>query len=372
MSKKFKQGLFILLIPIIAVCQTQLYSIKDLQILANENNYTEYFAHALDIKPTNRDEVWKNLTEQMGTDLLSELVSKTRINNNDYKLVHAISRWPLFKDNEFFIKKRDFIFTKQIAECFKAGRKNCLKLAEKIYNEYQHDVIFSFEFVNILKRNKVSDAKVRPYALKLAKDPISEFYCNKDEFKNVVLEYILQDRDSIIHKDCIKALKPTLEKLMLGDRKQTRQMAFKLLKLSNVLEKEKINTYHTLNFLNNSNLSEKEIDLSLKSLRYFSENYSQREALRDEILKLDPIPDKVFTENDPKKLHAKMRVLKRYFPEFLDSYTKTCLSYLNGDKEFKNGNPTPHCHELFKSKEIESNLSKTLIQKYKKATYFTR
>jgi len=56
----------------------------------------------------------------------------------------------------------------------------------------------------------------------------------------------------------------------------------------------------------------------------------------------------------------------RYFPEYLRTYAKTCLSYLEGEKVFEYGNPTPNCESFFEKKN-KKFISKRFYKRFKSA-----
>lgn len=354
----------------------KIYTMGDLEVLALEKNYLEFFIHALDINPSNRQERWKDMVEQMGIDHLSELINKTELEESDYTLVHKLSRWPIFKTNEFFNKKRDFVFLREIRNCYKKKQTTCFKLATQIFNDYDHDAIFSFELTNTLVEVGVTSLDLWPIAIKLTKDPISEFYCNKGKFKEVVLDNLFSKEDKLdtikenVHLDCLKVLRTSLLKELYSTRSQSRNHAHKILKFFNLLSASDLYKFHTINYLQNNNLSSSEIDYAIDSLKFFSKNHNDREKLMHELLTLDPVPDNLFSNLNRSSQKAKIRILDRYFPEYLISYAKTCLAYLKDTKVFKNGNPTPHCHTFFQSQQVKNSLPENLLKNYNEATYF--
>jgi hypothetical protein len=351
---------------------------KDLRVLSNEKNNIEFFAHALDISPSQRNQEWKNMVETLGIDHLNTLLEKTQLAPKDYQLVHKLSHWPIFKIDEFFIKKRDYIFLREIKNCYTNNSKNCLNLAKKIHNDYKHDLIFSYDLTLELIPFNPGQIELWNFASRLTKQPLSEFYCHKEKFKDVIIDQIFDHYSKHgnfsleIHKDCYKSLQPAVQALLTNNDQILRRMAYALLAEKNLLKTSSLNEFHTLNFLQNTNLGTKEIDLSIRALKFFSNNNHKRLSLMSNLEKFDFLPDAIFPKKVQPKNTAKIRILNRYFPEYIVHYAKTCLKYLNNEssQNFNQGNPTPNCHNFFNSKIISTLLPKNYVDSYKDATFF--
>lgn len=405
--KYFYLTFYILILPRIVISVN--YTMKDLEVLAEEKNYQEFFAHALDIVPANRDESWKNMVEALGLDHLDSLASKTQLVDEDYKMVHKLSSWPIFKEDEFFRKKRDYIFLRELKSCFqqipKIQNEKCLALMHRIGNDYKHDIIFYYDMVLALVPFNIGQDILWAYASKLTNDPFSEFYCAKPIFKDVILDQIfahfsipnkdntngIKDLNAKLHKDCIKVLKPTLEELALSQDKIIRKSAFKFLNSKNLLSPKITHQYYALNFLNDHLDTSSAIDSSIDALKFLAKDINEREAFIKLLNKFERYPDELFKDlklmtqphykyNSTKiqssnaQASAKIRMLNRYFPEYIQYYTKTCLEYLNADsaQKFPKGNPTPLCHQFFKSKIVSELIPPNYVEDYKKATFFMK
>ena len=131
------------------------------------------------------------------------------------------------------------------------------------------------------------------------------------------------------------------------------------------------NLYLVEQFLQNDNLNHSEIDESLKSLNTVALDHTLREMVLKKIKTYDPLPGKLFLQTSKSGV-GRVRILARKFPEMIDLYARTCLSYLKGEKEFPRGNPTPECHELFKLSKTLDILPKSFIKQYGHATKFLR
>ena len=93
MDRLFLVILMILCVPTQLLLSAQIFQQDDLNRLAQENNYAEYFDHALDIRPSLRNKLWTQTTEQMGQDYLAYLKELSSVKTNQFELVHRISQW---------------------------------------------------------------------------------------------------------------------------------------------------------------------------------------------------------------------------------------------------------------------------------------
>ena len=360
-----------------SIASKQLYALKDLTILSNQKSFMEFFEHAHDLIPSQRGPKWKEMVESMGLLYLDSLREKPVLEDVDLKTVKSISKWPIFVKNEFFIKKRDFYFIKLIKHCFQAKQKHCSQLTENIYNQYKHDIEFSYDLATTLSAFNISQEDLWKYTIQLVQHELSEFYCHKEPLKTIVLNKLFTldangagfEKD-LVHKDCIKALIEDIQKVLSSTNNQSRLMAYKLLKIYGHLKADDILNYNILNFLGSAELSHKDIDDALKGLKLMEKSYNRRKIFIDSLQDQSYLPDKIFSKN--KNFAPKTRLLNRYFPEYIDLYAKTCLEYLNSDQSFAKGNPTPKCHEFFKQIKPLNILPESFHSRYEKATYFTK
>ncbi len=355
--------------------QDILYDEKDLEILVQQKNYIEFFNHAKDLRPSKRDKIWEENVQQMGIGFLDFLASKTLINPAEIKLVKNLSYWNTFKDNEFFIRKRDFYFLKDLKNCLELKMENCEEKAITIYNDFNHDITFSNDIINLISNYPKVFTDPWAYVKKLTKDEISEFYCNKGKLNDIIIQKIFSSQRinevlDDLHADCIKVLVPQLNDKIVSSSFSERKRAYTILKKYKYLKPNDQVIYDTLLYLNQDKLSNAEIDEIVSSFKLINKNYKLRENVLENLKKLDPIPDHIFQSDQ--KTNLKIKVLNRYFPEFIDYYSNTCLTYLNGDKNFIKGNPTPACHHFFEKAKNTNILPQPILKKYSQATSFIK
>ena len=345
------------------------YNWEDLQVLNSEKNYVEYLDHALDIEPSKRDAAWKTVTEKIGLDYLKELVSSKKEATDTWDRIERISTWPIFKNNEFFIKARDEFIIHSIKQCKNNTNTNCSKKALKLLNDFQHEITFPAKFLTVANELIIDQTQRFAIASPLIGNKLSEFYCSDSPIKVIVLNQIIvaDSKELNIHPDCIKVLKTDIEKLALEGNETAKYLLNKNSLASPMFTKLSV----LIPFLNDHTLSKKEVNTALKSLETISKLPEERKEISMQLKKLDPIPGRIFNRRD-KTTIGKLKVIERNFPEFIDLYARTCLQYLKGEKKFRFGNPTPECHNFFALAAHLQTFPESMKNEYGKATHFMR
>jgi hypothetical protein len=351
---------------------------QDLNVLHENKNFHEFFDHALDVLPSNRKAQWKEMVENSGVDYLSTIISKTKLENKDINLISKISLWPSLSKNEFYNKKRDHIFLKQVKLCFQSQEKDCFTLTKAIYNDFKHENSFVFELLKILKSQNITHQQIWPYARIISSNKFGEFYCNKEPLKTILTQELLtQTSKKLINtddfnKDCIKTISKSLSKNLISNSPSNRSMSHTVLTQYGLLASTDKGKFEIISLIDGKSFSPSEFDKVLSVLVDFAKSDVKRNSLIAQYKRLDPLPDGLFSNTNSKQVKAKIKIIHRHFPEIIDAYALRCLSYLQGSKEYLNGNPTPNCHKFFKTAALLKILPVSFISKYNKATYFLK
>ena len=163
------------------------YTFEDLKVLGKTQSYQEFLQRAHDIRPSNRDDKWNKLVEDMALKFLDHLIQLRDIPNDKASLFMRVSSWPIFRTNEFYITKRDILFIQKIENCFAKKRHNCKTLTSDLFNNHTHPLEFQFQLAEILHQHGHNSAQIWPFIKLLVKDKLSEFYCKKEPLKSLVI-----------------------------------------------------------------------------------------------------------------------------------------------------------------------------------------
>jgi len=69
------------------------YTLTDLEALEKELSYSEFFTHAMDLRPSERTDYWKKMVENMGESYLKSRLSKTRLEQTDFRQMETLMGW---------------------------------------------------------------------------------------------------------------------------------------------------------------------------------------------------------------------------------------------------------------------------------------
>jgi len=355
---------------------TSRYDIKDLEVLENEKSYAEFFHHAKDIRPSLRNKHWNQMVSSMAMELFEGLKKKSIVTETDVQMVLHLSDWPTLKADEFFIKQRNPILLSYFSNCFNKNDWNtCYQLSYDFYTSHDQGPIFGINLAKMLSKKStlqntgvitsatgIMKHDLWPFVSPMAKNTLGEFYCNKAPIKNIIINklYAVSMKDDsnkilnsnkLIHQDCWKGISKDLKADMLGSTdKFLRYQSYNIIsKFENISQNERYQ-YVILQTLDAYPFNKNEIFHNWHTLKRLGDNSKVRLRIFNKIKAMDPLPGSVFAQTGKKNL-ALVKSLARFFPEYLDYYSSTCLNYLEGTntKLFPNGNPTINCHELFKS-----------------------
>lgn len=350
-----------------------LYGLSDLEALQKQQSFSEFFAHAKDVRPSKRNQVWKDMVTSMANQYLKSLMQQKKRTLNDILAMEELFTWPAIFEDEFFRAKREQIGLNYIQNC-----KNCPELIDKFWQAYPENPELGLKLAQILhKKYQRSQDELWGYYKKSFTDPLSEFLCQKEPviqhfWKKLTQEYqqtkewtvAQSDFLGLIHPDCLKSLDPSLKHALSSDNFAKAILSFKILSHKKSLTPLEKDLFYTRFLLNNPKESDL-FNLSWNNLKEIGNNYQRRQQLLERLGKLDPLPDLTFSLDNSKKRTVLLEHFLKNFPEYLDYYLKTCLQWKKGTKKFKNGNPTVECDALMKNQENYSYFDQGLIQQFR-------
>ncbi len=370
-----------------AQTQSSKYSIVDLEVLEREKNYQEFLDHAHDILPSNRDQHWINITQNMITGYIEELINKKTFNQKNFKRIEEISRWSV-ANSAIVQSKRANYGLQYLKICFsddlikltqnvKIGdspiaiinlidedSNECVADLYSMWNNTQNsenDHALAIKLGNLLAQFVQTDKLWSFFAIG-AKSQFSEFYCKESyllqELKkqtakilstpNFDNEQIKKKVDNLVNSDCWKMAFPVYKKDLESTELIIFENAFKLLTSFDQLNDEEKDYYYTRYLLSDPPNGEL-FNYAWNAVQLLGQKFERRTKILKKVEGLDPLPGKSFKSVDLSRREILISFIGKNLPEYIDSYGKTCIDYLKGRESFPNGNPTIECHELFRS-----------------------
>ncbi|MBL7664741.1 MAG: hypothetical protein JNM93_06375 [Bacteriovoracaceae bacterium] len=393
--------LYLVILPLFAqnIAPYQTYQIADLQMLAGEQNYLEFFEHARDIPPGQRNEDWQKMVISMAQNFTAQIKRNKQVDEKTFTLIEDLHTWPILKKDEFFTSDRNTIGKSYLEQCFVINQTKKNPCIEKLLIFWRRNPIYPELGVTIaeLLRSQIDTGDLHAaaamnqkieinksyhfqyfefYRPALKDESIATFTCSKLPVQQLLLNEFYQLANTTtstrikqfhgeLHPDCWAQIKKSF---VLAITKNTNDKELAYLVLSGLKEIEE----QTQSLYLTTYLLEKPVPGELFNLAWSNVmNLSKTKVKRDEILNLmkdiDPLPDRIFGSDDAIKKRSIARLFNDYFPEYIDHYTKSCLSFLTGKQTFENGNPTVHCRQYYELSKEQKILLPGLEEEFKKA-----
>lgn len=372
------------------------YSMVDLEALEKERSFKEFFAHALDIRPSERTEYWQTMTRNMGEEYLKSLLQKLQLDHGDYLHMEELTSWPALKNYEFWRLKRQEVAMRWFQQCLKQNPTPGAVCWQDLVNFWEADrqepdlAIKILHLVtpylaatapNELDPTHKARALVSDYFIlaPLLRSNLSELHCKKPEVQKVVWnkltglyrtnfksEGFTQLLNQVANKECWIQLEPLMHGMWeRGASSDELTLAYLVLRSQNALTAFEQDLFQVTYLLTSPGRGEM-MNRAWARLKELSSLPKQRDQILAHLKRWHPLPGDVFGDLDPVKKRALARHFKQNFPEYLDLYAHTCLDYFGGKRSFPEGNPAIYCRELFDLSQTESGLlPQSLIESFK-------
>lgn len=352
------------------------YTLADLEVLANEGSTSEFFDHALDIRPSERQEAWKSMVIKMADAYSRKISNKVEIERQDYLFTEKLFGWPVLQTDDIFRTRRHSIGMRFLKACFKK-EKDCWKDVKEFWEKDQKDPDTSFKLAELTLEYQDGPLSTWSFLEVALKSPLSEFYCKKpfvmaSVWGKIEIDYIklgpegdlLKKIDQTIHPDCLPSfIKEAQSRLHRPPKVLDRELSFQILKSLGKETQELSDFFFTVYLLDNPSQGEL-FNYSWNRVRELGGTISRREKVLSRLKALDPLPDEIFASIDQTKKRVVLQHFKTYFPEYLDHYADQCIEFYGGKGSFPNGNPSIHCQEFMSSELAPKLIDDFKIKKY--------
>ena len=337
------------------------YTLKDLEILEEQNNYPDFFLHAKDIRPALRSEHWKQMVRHMAVGWIDFKLKRNIFDQDSFQKIEKVSAWPTLRRDNFFQLKRGEYGLKVFRHCFSIKNQDhseCLRWIEQFWVRSNRTVQEGYYLAKLLVEKK--QPRVWRYLSEVLVKEEAKNYCGEklvqNEFFNTMgdtgkLVKIRNTVDKLLHIDCWKAMVPGLKKRLLensharsGDEEAK---LFNILLAKGALEESDKDFYYTLFILNGPQVG-KTFNRAWNRMKMLGGDFSRRHKVLQKLKKLDPLPDGVMGISYPEKRKILLNFISHHFPEYFNHYVKMCLNYLEGKGSHPQGNPTIRCRDFFR------------------------
>ena len=355
-----------------ALASQIIYTKADLEVLKSGKNYEEFFKHAKDIIPTQRDQSWLNMVSTMSSDLVDQYRTLDKYGPSEFTLIESLASWPELTNDEFFQVKRNSYALTFFKRCLlKEDKKPCYEQMESFWKTARQDPETGFQLL-VLAEGFFPSKNSWSFIKKAVTSKFSKFYCPKDVVQHTIEKRLRRfstlDYQSpqfpaklklLANSQCWSKTIDFFETKLLDTNAKDQEVIFHTLNGLELLSPQLKHTYLTKYFLEGPTPGLL-LNLAWSNLEKLSQDYSLRKKVLEKLKELDPLPGAIFTNENKDQVFT--RHLVKTFPEYLTTYTKTCVKYLDGSQVFPYGNPTLNCHYLFKMNEKEVLGEKVISQ----------
>lgn len=367
------------------------YDLKDLQILANQRNYLEFFAHIFDMRPSQRDDNWKKLIRLTGIEYSDVILGEVTFDPSKFDILFAaavqtaeLKNDPVFQNSFFKNAQKYFSLCFAPSNLIEENINTCKRKLSDLWNAIAPlDAKFSFFMAKLLRDSYLSlEAKklaqvsshailaphlslqqlLKQWLTPAIKSSLSDIYCKEPwvqdyllvEVKDLLINPELSKPGSefsllfshIANRNCYLSWRDYLFDSLNSQDSELKKIAFQILRLDDGLEKGQKDFLHVMYLLQGPEKSDL-FNYSWGTLKTISFDSTRRTAVLEKLKKLDPLPDQLFNAEDELKVKVLIKEFEVRFPEWLDYYAKTCLGYLKGEINNPNGNPTINCKKYY-------------------------
>lgn len=349
-----------------------LYTLKDLEVLEREKNFEEFLKHVNDIRPSERQKLWKDMYQSMAMEMINYKLKTRDFSLKAYKEVENLGRTSAMGNDEFFQLKRSLYAKKFFSECYQVASKqqeNSLdyKTCDNELNSFWYfskkDADVGLYFASLVEKYP-STLKTWPFYQRAINDKVAPIYCSQRSVQNAIIGKLTQESfksdfdgnyknliNRFVPEECFLKLVAPL-RISLTSPKTSgliKELALNILEAKDKLTKDEEELYAITYLLDGPVVGDK-MNIAWKKVELFGENYEKRKKILNELKKLDFLPDKIFKDPLLPRHKAIINLFAKNFPEFLNYYGESCLSYLeNKSDSASNITSTYQCHEFLKA-----------------------
>jgi hypothetical protein len=353
------------------------YTLADLEVLTQEGNYQEFFSHALDVRPSERQEPWKGMVSKMADAYGRQILSYAEITKSQFNKIETIYSWPSLKIDDVFKVHRQEIGLRYLKSCLKQTDP-CWNDLNRFWETDKTDPDVAFKLAEMTVNSPEKPNSTWTFLDVALKSPISEFYCKKDFVLEALLskleiDYIrlgtkgelLKKIDGTVHPDCLISFnKWLLKKITQPDKSSERELAYQILEAQGKTNSGMSDFFYTVYLLENPSQGQL-FNYAWNRLSELSKSVERRDEVMNKIKILDPLPDELFSSLDESKKRAILAHFQKKFPEYLYFYANQCLLFYGGKSVFPQGNPTIKCQNLMESDNAATLVGKEKVERFR-------
>jgi hypothetical protein len=352
------------------------YTLKDLEILYQNKEYKEFFQHARAIKPSDRNEYWKEMVQNSALQLVEQYGKDQTYSLNKVSELVDMFEWPILNTDDFFKIKVYTLVPKLLSLCLKEKKPlSCYQDLTPLTKNSENYPDLQVALYEILKPLSHTDQELalkfdfNQLLLPSLKHELSEFYCKKPIIQDFVLETaklknLVDDKElnsfvRYLHPDCLRSMENLTVTNLKSLDPATSEISLKLALMINHTKYEHLLFVYLLKHPKKSEW----LNYSWNYLEKLKNKPFEREELIKDLKEYSVLPDQIFKSKDDPLNEVIIKKIAVNFPEYLDFYSQTCINYLDGNLKSEHGSPTPNCFDLKERAKKQGFLPSGIIRR---------
>jgi len=334
------------------------YTLKDLESLEKDKNYEEFLRHAMDIRPSERLKLWRDMYQSMAMEMIDSKIRDRDFTMENFKKVEELGRSSLLYNDEFFQLKRSVFAKNFFDECYKKSSaptgqndkytyKICDKELGNFWANSKRDPDFGLELAGLIEKYPSTLPTWQLYERAISDKTVAPIYCERPQVQKAVIKKLAQETfsadfngdyskltDRIIPDKCFTKLIPTLKEMTSSPLTNgiEKEMAMNILEAKGKISQADQDLLAIIYLLDGPVVGEK-MNISWAKIEKLGENYSKRRELLEKLKSLPTMPDKIFKDPELPRHKAIINLFAKNFPEYLDYYANKCVDLIDTKKE---------------------------------------
>lgn len=371
-----------------------LYTLKDLEVLEREKNFNEFLSHVNDIRPSERQKLWRDMYQSMAMELVDTKIREKDFSLKSFRQIEATGRASALANDEFFQLRRAQYAQKFFSECYLQSSlsapsnsdytiKNCDKELNSFWTFSRRDPDVGLALAELLDKYP-STLSAWPFYQRAINDSVAPIYCDKPLVQKAIIKKLTQETfdpafngdyktltNGLVPEKCFAKLIPTLKEMTSSALTNglEKEMALNILEAKGKINPADEDMLAVVYLLDGPVVGDK-MNVAWNKVEKMSENFNKRKDVMEKIKGLDLIPDKIFKDPESPRNKAIINLFARNFPEILNYYGDRCVDLLDTKVEMPANIASGHqCSQFLRSaqavkKEGQQWISDTVATRY--------
>jgi hypothetical protein len=330
---------FFLFLPLVLQAQN-LYTLQDLEMLKDEKQAHEFFQHAHDIRPSERQGPWKQYVQTVAIEWTKSLLKQDFSSELDFPLMQKISSWAVLEQDEIFMNLRDEWGHRYFQGCFK---KKEARYCQEELNQFWSlsslkDPEIGLKLVELQRQHHLT-VSLWTFFSKVPYHPFSKFFCQKPLVQEALFQRLFQlfpslleeDKTStlrqkvqlMISTDCWNSFLPAVKRYLYEGEGELQRRSFLILRLLDKWEMADQDFYFSLYLLEGPQVGPL-FNEAWNHLYQLKQSYPRRQVVMDQFRQRVKKPGRLLLTFDQKRKQVISDHFYRCFPEYFEQYLNYC------------------------------------------------